>query len=202
MKLVLREHGRINWRKAFVFAALGILSLATAAVLLKGPDTEPVYRGKRLHEYLDHFSVVGESTDEDLEAFIAFGTNATPYVRAAFRVRDTPIRRMTAWVALKAPWLKLRVRPVVEIHEAALDAYRGILEAIGEGRGDPSAADDCAPEIRRLLKDADPSVRMRAAEVFHLIGYVKKNHDPQAVRTRDKRNSVNGEGTTTSILPQ
>jgi hypothetical protein len=140
------------------------------------PRRDPVYRGKSLGDYLDHLAVCsgqGGSREEDVEAFVQFGTNAIPYVRDAFRTRDTAPRRVMAWVAAKQSFIKIRIRPAAYEHCAALDAYAGILEAIDEGSGDPSAAEACAPELRVLLKDPDPTIRNRADELLHLAASVK-----------------------------
>jgi hypothetical protein len=158
--------------------AVVILTAAVVGgvVLSVWPRRDPVYRGKPLSDYLDHLAVCsgqGGNREEDLEAFVQFGTNAIPYVRNAFRTRDTAPRRVMAWVAAKQSFIKVHIRPAGYAHCAALDAYAAILEAIDEGSGAPSAAEACAPELRVLLKDPDPTIRNRAGELLHLAASVK-----------------------------
>jgi hypothetical protein len=172
-----------KWTKVAAGAAL-VMLMVIEVTAWRSPSREPVYKGRRLGEYLYHFGVSGESTDDDLEAFIEFGTNGVPFVRRALQVRDTPSRKIAVWLAVKIPWLKLRVHSASETHLAALYAYDGILQAIDEGRGEPSGAEACASEIHSLLKDPDPFVRFRANIVLEGIGGVKAHAQDDAVFLR------------------
>ena len=105
--------------KKAIFVAL-VAVLAGAGFLWIWPPKEPVYDGKRLREYLYDLAGKREYYTEDLGAFIEFGTNAVPYVRRALRAKDSPARNVLVWLAQRQSLIRLRIRPAVETHRAAL----------------------------------------------------------------------------------
>ncbi len=149
-------------------------------VLYPWPDKEPTYRGKRLSEYLYHLGGSGERVDDDMEAFVELGTNAIPYIRKALSVRDTQGRKALLWLSTKQSFLRIQIRPAVDTHIAALSAYKGVLEAVYEGKAEPSTAETCTNEVRALLNDPDPTTKGMAEEVLHLMGSVKLHAENKA----------------------
>lgn len=121
------------------------------------PSKGPVYKGKGVREYM--YSL-GPDPDRE-EAFKYFGTNAIPYIRAGLRARDTLGQKALLWANVRAPWLKIRVMPAWASRTVALRSYHQIL--IADDWGDARAA--CAPEIRALANDPEPSFS-RAGKVL------------------------------------
>jgi hypothetical protein len=158
-------------KKAVLVASAA--GLVAAGILWIWPPKEPVYEGKPLREYLYDLGGTGENITEDIVAFIEFGTNAVPYVRRALRTKDSAARSMLVWLARRQSLIRLRVRSAVETRQAALNAYRGILEAAYEGKADPAVVGACAPQVRALLSDPDPTTKFRAEEIVGSTQFTK-----------------------------
>lgn len=161
-----------TWTKIALGAAT--VMLLGAAVWWSWPGREPVYKGKKMREYMHVFEPwPGASpfdydglTPETYQAFAYFGTNTVPYVRAALRTRDTWDRRTLVWVAANAPWLKIRAKAASQEHRRGLLAYHCALN-LGLW-GSRRAA--CEPEVCDLMtNDPDPNVRQAAAAVYSAI---------------------------------
>jgi hypothetical protein len=149
-------------KRTIAALSVSVVLLLTAIIVCSFPRyNEPVYKGKRVREYLNDWNWVMRNPQAGDEAFKFFGTNAVPYVRAGLRTRDTWFRRLLLWVKPRAPWLKIRVHPAWEERFAALIVYCRILA--WDNWGDASAT--CAPELRALMNDPSPTIREAATNV-------------------------------------
>jgi hypothetical protein len=132
--------------------AITVVLLIAAIIVCSWPSGEPVYKGKRVREYLYDLGA-GEGPSFYLDAFAEFGANAVPYVLAAFQVKDTWDRRILVHLAVKMPWLKIRVLSADEMHHAAMLAYVSMIGAAKEGKMSFSVSEQCESGPRGLLQD-------------------------------------------------
>jgi hypothetical protein len=161
-----------KWAKKVVAAALVLLTVIGAAIW---SSREPTYKGKGVQAYLNscaHFQQppVGRSSTmwfitTDEEAFRFFGTKSMPHVRNALRARETWGHKSLCWIAGKAPWLRMHVRDISEVHLTALVAYLSILQ--GDSWSNAGAA--CETDVRALTSDPNPVIRMFAGNVLAAI---------------------------------
>jgi hypothetical protein len=165
-----------------IAAGAAVVLAVGAAICCGSASKEPVFKGRRVREYLEATSLIAwpktapmeakekfriAHLDEPLrnpdEALRFFGTNSIPYVRAALRAKDNWNwwHRRLLWLSGKAPWLGIHVQPAILEHDMALGAYHRILQKGYWG----SAGAACESEVHALTTEPYP-MSMLASSVL------------------------------------
>lgn len=151
----------MNKRATIAFVALLVLAIAasTPYFLRLG---EPVYQGRKVSQWFAAIEYQGNGVahnDAGVQALVAMGQDAVPYLTEQFSLRDSRLRKFVFATFQKVPWIK--VRPMSE-SERHLRAYVPLM-LMGP------KAEQAVPQLLRLIQATNFQSRLDA---FQLLGYI------------------------------
>lgn len=128
---------------------------------------EPVYKGKRLGDWLEGAGAESETDKEQAAEAIRFlGESAVPYVVREMRCKDSALKAKLIRLLQKQSLLKLKLIPAEERRRRARMAFMHVAPV----------AQSALPDLIDALRDSNPEVRWSAANFLSWIG-VKANAD-------------------------
>jgi hypothetical protein len=142
------DSGNSRWGW-IVAGAVALFLLAFLRLALSHGPRLPVFQGKDLYTWATELRLAQQNySDPDrwkkvetaTAAIRAMGTNALPFVMEDIRAQNTEVDRAIAWLAVKAPFLKLKPANVADRWVRGTQA----LEALGP------LAKPCLPELVNL----------------------------------------------------
>jgi HEAT repeat protein len=146
-----------------------IIALVVLLVLASAASTsyflrfgEPVYQGKKVSQWFAEIDYKGNGVahnDPGVQALVAMGKDAVPYLTEQFSLRDSRLRKFVAATLQKVPLIK--VRPMSE-SERHLRAYVPLM-LMGP------KAEQAVPQLLRLIQTTNFQSRLDA---FQLLGYI------------------------------
>lgn len=150
-------------RAIFVCAIVGVLVIAVAVGVLVS-DREPVYKGKRLTQWLAEMQAAGMNNrakrNECRDAIYAIGTNAVPTLIRMVNCKDSPVK-LKAIQFLGPKWSeRLKIRRAGYYYSKATFGFSSLREK----------AAPAVPALIDLLHNRDRGVQAAAAECLSDIG--------------------------------
>ena len=151
----------MNKRAIIALVALLVLAFAVSISCLRRVG-EPVYQGKKVSQWFGEIAYQGNGVahnDPGVQALVAMGPDAVPYLMEQFSVSDSRLRKFVIATGQKFSWLK--VHPMSE-SERHLRAYVPLM-LMGP------KAEPAVPELLRLMQATNFQSRLDA---FQLLGYI------------------------------
>jgi HEAT repeat protein len=151
MSPVHRKTGRL------VIVIFLVLLVSVFLVRYLRGTPEPVYNGKSLTEYVEHF---------DPDAIRAIGANGTPTLLNLIRRKDSSFRKRMISLSEKPALFRFRKYRAFQLYSA--DFYHQNAGSAFCMLG--AVAKDAVPELAELLDDEDHSIRKHAMRALGGIG--------------------------------
>lgn len=162
------------------FTLAGVLLLTFGWFVLR--PREPSYQGRTLTEWLDNLREYPfpEADMDAVNAIHHIGSNAVPTLLAfAEAPSDSSLKKSLIKWTRESPSISLPLSSQYDKHELAATGFR----VLG------SAGQSAVPELRRLLKNDDESVRTIAAACLGWIGPVAQSAVPDLIKEFDREKS-------------
>lgn len=139
-------------KHSIILVLAAIVIFALLLMLLEGRQRQPTFQGKSVDYWLEQvFWAPNLNQTEALQAIKGMGTNAYPFLVAALKKKDTPVKMFYQWTYRKMPANVQKRFPV----PVPASTYREAASLVLLN----SNAKGILPELIEILKIPDSSIR-------------------------------------------